>query len=67
MFIVGTVFIIFFILRELRMKAPMLSLEVLKYPTYTLTTVINMIVMMSLYGGMIYFHYIYKILEDFQH
>ena len=35
------------------MKAPMLSLEVLKYPTYTLTTVINMIVMMSLYGGMI--------------
>lgn len=52
-FIVGTVFIIFFILRELRMKAPMLSLEVLKYPTYTLTTVINMIVMMSLYGGMI--------------
>ena len=31
----------------------MLSLEVLKYPTYTLTTVINMIVMMSLYGGMI--------------
>ena len=53
MFIGGTVFIIFFILRELRMKAPMLSLEVLKYPTYTLTTVINMIVMMSLYGGMI--------------
>jgi hypothetical protein len=34
-------------------KAPMLNLEVLKYPTYTLTTVINMIVMMSLYGGMI--------------
>lgn len=53
MFIVGTVFIIFFIIRELRMKAPMLNLEVLKYPTYTLTTVINMIVMMSLYGGMI--------------
>lgn len=53
MFIVGTIFIIFFILRELRMKAPMLNLEVLKYPTYTLTTIINMIVMMSLYGGMI--------------
>ena len=53
MFIVGTVFIIFFILRELKMKAPMLNLEVLKYPTYTLTTIINMIVMMSLYGGMI--------------
>ena len=53
MFNVGTVFIIFFIIRELRMKAPMLNLEVLKYPTYTLTTIINMIVMMSLYGGMI--------------
>ena len=53
MFIIGIVFIILFVIRELRMKAPMLNLEVLKYPTYTLTTVINMIVMMSLYGGMI--------------
>ncbi len=53
MFVIGTIFIILFVIRELRMKAPMLSLEVLKYPTYTLTTVINMIVMMSLYGGMI--------------
>ena len=53
MFAIGIIFIILFVIRELRMKAPMLSLEVLKYPTYTLTTVINMIVMMSLYGGMI--------------
>ncbi|HCG74693.1 MULTISPECIES: DHA2 family efflux MFS transporter permease subunit [Staphylococcus] len=53
MFIIGTIFIILFVIRELRMKAPMLNLEVSKYPTYTLTTVINMIVMMSLYGGMI--------------
>ena len=53
MFIIGTIFIILFVIRELRMKAPMLNLEVLKYPTYTLTAVINMIVMMSLYGGMI--------------
>lgn len=53
MFIIGIIFIILFVIRELRMKAPMLNLEVLKYPTYTLTTVINMIVMMSLYGGMI--------------
>lgn len=53
MFIIGTIFIILFVIRELRMKAPMLNLEVLKYPTYTLTTIINMIVMMSLYGGMI--------------
>ena len=53
MFIIGIIFIALFVIRELRMKAPMLNLEILKYPTYTLTTVINMIVMMSLYGGMI--------------
>ena len=32
MFVIGTIFIILFVIRELRMKAPMLSLEVLKYP-----------------------------------
>lgn len=53
MFAIGIIFIILFIIRELRMKAPMLNLEVLKFPTFTLTTVINMVVMMSLYGGMI--------------
>ncbi|AVI06665.1 MULTISPECIES: DHA2 family efflux MFS transporter permease subunit [Staphylococcus] len=53
MFIIGVVFIILFVIRELTMKAPMLNLEVLKSPTYTLTTVINMVVMMSLFGGMI--------------
>ena len=30
-----------------------INLEVLKSPTYTLTTIINMVVMMSLFGGMI--------------
>ncbi|HGZ8522946.1 TPA: DHA2 family efflux MFS transporter permease subunit [Staphylococcus aureus] len=53
MFVIGIIFIILFVIRELRMKAPMLNLEVLKFPTFTLTTVINMVVMMSLYGGMI--------------
>ena len=53
MFIIGVVFIILFAIRELTMKAPMLNLEVLKSPTYTLTTIINMVVMMSLFGGMI--------------
>ncbi|HDJ5134587.1 TPA: DHA2 family efflux MFS transporter permease subunit [Staphylococcus aureus] len=52
MFAIGIIFIILFVIRELRMKAPMLNLEVLKFPTFTLTTVINMVVMMSLYGGM---------------
>ncbi|MCQ1142770.1 DHA2 family efflux MFS transporter permease subunit [Staphylococcus aureus] len=52
-FAIGIIFIILFVIRELRMKAPMLNLEVLKFPTFTLTTVINMVVMLSLYGGMI--------------
>lgn len=53
MFAIGIIFVILFVIRELRMKAPMLNLEVLKFPTFTLTTVINMVVMLSLYGGMI--------------
>ncbi|HDJ7446878.1 TPA: DHA2 family efflux MFS transporter permease subunit [Staphylococcus aureus] len=53
MFAIVIIFIILFVIRELRMKAPMLNLEVLKFPTFTLTTVINMVVMLSLYGGMI--------------
>lgn len=53
MFAIGIIFIILFVIRELRMKAPMLNLEVLKFPTFTLTTVINMVVMLSLHGGMI--------------
>ncbi|HDE5328183.1 TPA: DHA2 family efflux MFS transporter permease subunit [Staphylococcus aureus] len=53
MFAIGIIFIILFVIRELRMKAPMFNLEVLKFPTFTLTTIINMVVMLSLYGGMI--------------
>ncbi|MBA8665237.1 DHA2 family efflux MFS transporter permease subunit [Staphylococcus aureus] len=53
MFAISIIFIILFVIRELRMKSPMLNLEVLKFPTFTLTTIINMVVMLSLYGGMI--------------
>ncbi|HCY8784930.1 TPA: DHA2 family efflux MFS transporter permease subunit [Staphylococcus aureus] len=53
MFAIGIIFIILFVIRELRMKSPMLNLEVLKFPTFTLTTIINMVVMLSLYGGII--------------
>ncbi|RIL73656.1 DHA2 family efflux MFS transporter permease subunit [Staphylococcus devriesei] len=53
MFIIGVVFIAAFVIRELTMRAPMLNLEVLKSSTFTLTTIINMVVMMSLFGGMI--------------
>ncbi|MCH4460114.1 DHA2 family efflux MFS transporter permease subunit [Staphylococcus haemolyticus] len=53
MFIIGAIFITAFVIRELTMRAPMLNLEVLKSSTFTLTTIINMVVMMSLFGGMI--------------
>ncbi|ANQ65009.1 DHA2 family efflux MFS transporter permease subunit [Staphylococcus equorum] len=51
--ILGVIFIIAFVIRELTMHVPMLNLEVLKYSGFTLTTIINMIVTMSLFGGMI--------------
>ncbi|AWI43844.1 multidrug MFS transporter [Staphylococcus nepalensis] len=51
--VIGVIFIIAFVIRELTMRVPMLSMEVLKYSGFTLTTVINMIVTMSLFGGMI--------------
>ena len=53
MFIIGAIFIAPFVIRELTMRAPMLNLEVLKSSTFTPTTIINMVVMMSLFGGMI--------------
>ncbi|AVP35754.1 DHA2 family efflux MFS transporter permease subunit [Staphylococcus felis] len=53
MFIIGIIFTAAFVIREVTMKVPMLNFEVLKYSGYTLTAVINMIVTMSLFGGMI--------------
>ncbi|EGQ4043830.1 DHA2 family efflux MFS transporter permease subunit [Staphylococcus pseudintermedius] len=53
MFIIGISFTVAFVVREMTMKAPMLSFEVLKYSGFTLTAVINMILTMSLFGGMI--------------
>ncbi|WP_251517674.1 MULTISPECIES: DHA2 family efflux MFS transporter permease subunit [Staphylococcus] len=51
--IIGIIFIVLFVVREMTMRVPMLNMEVLKYSGFTLTTVINMIVTMSLFGGMI--------------
>lgn len=53
MLVLGVIFTAAFVVREMTMKALMLSFEVLKYPGYTLTAAINMIVTMSLFGGMI--------------
>ena len=67
MFIIGAIFIAAFVIRELTMRAPMLNLEVLKSSTFTLTTIINMVVMMSLFGGMILLPSTYKIYVVSQH
>ncbi|UXU54712.1 DHA2 family efflux MFS transporter permease subunit [Staphylococcus agnetis] len=53
MLIIGVIFITAFVIREMTMKLPMLDFSVLKYSGYTLTALINMIVTMSLFGGMI--------------
>lgn len=53
MFVIGCTFTLAFVIREMTMKVPMLDFSVLKYSGYTLTAVINMIVTMSLFGGMI--------------
>ena len=51
--ITGALFTLLFVIHECKMKQPMLNFEVLKYSGFTLTAMINMIVVMSLFGGMI--------------
>lgn len=51
--IIGIIFTALFVIREVRMKNPMLDMSALKYSGFTLTTIINVIVTMSLFGGMI--------------
>lgn len=51
--IFGLIFTTMFVIREIRMDNPMLDMSALKYSGFTLTTVINVIVTMSLFGGMI--------------
>lgn len=51
--IIGVIFTALFVIREVRMKNPMLDMSALKYSGFTLTTIINVIVTMSLFGGMI--------------
>jgi EmrB/QacA subfamily drug resistance transporter len=49
----GVVFLLLFLWRELRMEKPILEFRVFKFDMYSLTTVINVIVTMALYSGMI--------------
>ncbi len=51
--IVGTIALILFIVRQLKVDEPMLEFRIFKYDVYSLTTIINVIVTMALYAGMI--------------
>lgn len=52
-FAVGGFSIIVFVWRQLIVKHPILEFRIFRYPMYTLTTAINVVLMMALYAGMI--------------
>ncbi|MDJ1111201.1 MULTISPECIES: DHA2 family efflux MFS transporter permease subunit [Macrococcus] len=53
MMIIGLLFVALFVYREISMKAPMMDLRALKYTGFSFTLLINVIVTMSLFGGML--------------
>lgn len=51
--IVGAVFIMLFVWREMTMESPMLEFRVFRYDVFTITTIIGMAVNMAMLGAMI--------------
>ncbi|WP_044476802.1 DHA2 family efflux MFS transporter permease subunit [Oceanobacillus massiliensis] len=51
--IAGAGIMFFFVSRQLRLKTPMLEFRVFKYNMFTLTTIINVVVTMSMFAAMI--------------
>ncbi|UBH13586.1 DHA2 family efflux MFS transporter permease subunit [Macrococcus armenti] len=51
--VIGLIFVALFVYREITMKAPMMDLRALKYTGFSFTLLINVIVTMSLFGGML--------------
>lgn len=51
--IIGAIFIIFFIWRELTTEQPMLEFRVFKYGMFSLTTIVRSVAMMAMFAGMI--------------
>ena len=50
---VGAVALVSFIVRSILAKAPLLEMRVFKYPMFSLTSLINAIITMAMYSGMI--------------
>ncbi|KAF4323820.1 hypothetical protein G195_003026 [Phytophthora kernoviae 00238/432] len=51
--IVGAVSLILFVIRQMTTDHPLLEFRIFKYNMYTLTTIINMLVTMAMFAGMI--------------
>ncbi|MFP4978076.1 DHA2 family efflux MFS transporter permease subunit [Paenibacillus sp. CN-4] len=51
--IVGAVALVLFVWRELKTDKPLLEFRIFRYPMYSLTTVINIIITMAMYSAMI--------------
>lgn len=51
--IVGVIALVLFLWRQLVSKSPMLEFRIFKYNMFTLTTIINVIITMAMYAGMI--------------
>jgi EmrB/QacA subfamily drug resistance transporter len=53
MFAVGGVSLILFVWRQLVVEHPILEFRIFRYPMFTLTTIINVVVTMAMFSGMI--------------
>jgi EmrB/QacA subfamily drug resistance transporter len=51
--VVGAISLIFFIIRQLKQEKPLLNLDVYRYPMFTLSSIISMILNMALFSGML--------------
>lgn len=50
-FIIGSVTLIWFILRQFKLEEPMLEFKVFKHPIFTMTTILGAVVFISMIGG----------------
>ncbi|MCH5585364.1 DHA2 family efflux MFS transporter permease subunit [Shimazuella sp. AN120528] len=50
--VVGVICIFLFVIQQLNSKRPMLDFRILKYPVFTLSSIINMITTIGMFGGM---------------
>lgn len=62
---IGALGLVFFILRQLKLEEPVLELRVLRYPMFTLNTVLGMGVFITMIGGMLILPLYMQNMSDF--